>query len=241
MVRIGDSGETSTPLTPGGFVEIEGTRLPARCESGFIEIREAIVVIGGDNLGLIVRRVAVLDVTTPLHRHGEVVFASFGAKVKSLGTAAELRERELLQRAQHHSLVLGSFTGGLAGGAIIFGLGLYPNVNPILLTPIGSLLTVLISIAWGAFVGRVLFGMFHRMGYEQVRGIVAVSIVATVLIAGLTFGLVARSHALVASVCSALSATAVLGGSFSALAFLGEWLGGDQEGTSTESSSKESH
>lgn len=227
MARIGDPGVTATPLTPGGFVTIDGDRFPARCESGYLEVSQTIIVIDGDNLGLIVRGWDFSVEQGELQRHGEIVFASFGAKIKSLGAAAEAHRAARVRTASRKSIRLGGFAGFLTGVLLTIWTVLDSEFALNVPTILTSLSAILGCTVWGVIIGRVLWGMFERMGETKLRVLASSTIIVTMLGAGGTFGLVSRHHSLTVSLCAALCATVVSGCSLLALVLVGEWLSGD--------------
>jgi hypothetical protein len=230
-MRIGDLGETSTPLTPGGFVRIDGYRVHARCESGYLDAKQTVVVIDGDNLGLIVRGCDSSVKPTNIPRQGEVVFASFGEKVKSDGDAHVRLQMQQVRVAARQSVRLGSVAGFLVG--VLMTAWCRPFHDPDLPKNLllANAITIFSCAIWGAIVGRVMYGLFERMGHSRLGGFVAGAIVFTIATAGAVFGLVQRHHGQVVSLFSTLSVTVVLASGILAMGLLGEWLGGQEDPT----------
>lgn len=232
MVRIGDLGETSTPLTPGGFITIAGVRLQARCESGYLEVRQSVVVIGGDNHGLLVRRRDSATQLLNLARQGEEVFASFGAKMKSEGEASERRESERRRTLVAQSIRWGALSGAITGLMMVA----WWHANPSELqfnTLTSAATTLLCSTIWGLIIGRVQYEMFERAGHSQLPGVLSGAIMITIAVAGCLFCLVHRGHGLIVSLFSTLSATVVLCSGILALALFGEWMSGSSDSTNS--------
>jgi hypothetical protein len=237
MIYVGDEGEACTPLTPGGFVMVAGNRLPARCESGYLELKQAVTVIGGDNLGLIVRSRVSAGEKFALRDHGQVVYASFGAKVKSEGERQTREQNTQTRIAVSRSIWLGGVTGLIVGLTIVVRNWLGDRAAPVELKWsyfVGAAI-VSVSLIWGVIFGRAVFGMFERMGYTKLSGIAIFSILFTLTTAGFTFSTVFQHLSLIASLFSALSVTVVSGSGFLALALLGEWMGGDETSAAPES------
>jgi hypothetical protein len=237
MIRIGDLGETSTPLTPGGFVIVAGNRLPARCASGYLDVKQAVIVIGGDNLGLLVRGVNSETVPQDLPSRGQVVFASFGAKVKTEGEIHAAAQMEQLQAAVSQSIRLGGATGLAVGVLVVARMwlneqGALDGVNS---SGPAAMMILTVGLIWGLAVGRTLFGMFERMGYTKLSALAVFSIVSTLAAAGVTFSVVFPTRGLLTGLFSSLSATVVSGCTLLALAMLGEWMGGEKGESSTAS------
>ena len=57
-LRIGNRGQTDTPLRPTGYVLIGNERHPARCQIGWLDAGAEVVVVSSDAYGLIVREAA---------------------------------------------------------------------------------------------------------------------------------------------------------------------------------------
>src|SRR5262245_33747739 len=86
-VHVGDRGMTESPLYLTGAVRIGGVRLTARSDRGPIERGIAVIVVGDDPQGLVVRPLEPSHDTQPFPDHGRPVFTSPQARV----TAAEER------------------------------------------------------------------------------------------------------------------------------------------------------
>jgi hypothetical protein len=75
-VHIGDRGTAETPLHLTGTVRVGGSRHTARSDRGPVEAGAAVVVVGDDLGGLVVRPVEPGRETDRLPNHGRAVFAT---------------------------------------------------------------------------------------------------------------------------------------------------------------------
>jgi hypothetical protein len=72
-IHIGDTGVTETSLHPQGAVQLYGRRWPARAEQGSVPAGTDVVVVGGDNMGLVVRVVEAARPANGLPGYGRPV------------------------------------------------------------------------------------------------------------------------------------------------------------------------
>lgn len=239
-VRIGDRGRTSTILKPGGFVTVAGDRHPARCLSGFVDASTEVVIVGGDNLGLIVREVASAEEILALPRHGEVVHSSFGAKIGHVGKDKERRRHERRQRTAKRAWVFGGICGLICSLTAAFLLkASWHTLAPDQPWLVPGMLTVL-GIIWGLIVGRCLCGAFEQ--FEHHRSLRLTYTATIMTLAGTTAALVyvMPVRGVWVGLATALSTTVILGAALPALALVGEWAAGTtDEGTSPAESADE--
>jgi hypothetical protein len=114
-VQVGDRGTAMTPLRPQGSVRIAGDRHDARSERGYIEAGAEIVVIRGDNMGLVVRQVEVGE-TTDLPSHGLPAYRSFGERVAAEGARDEAERAQWESARWRYGLAIGGLLGAIAAG-----------------------------------------------------------------------------------------------------------------------------
>jgi len=76
-VRIGDAGVALSSLHPQGMVRVDGRRYHARAEHGTVAPDGAVLVVGGDHLGLIVCDAAAAGPPRGLKGYGDRVYSSF--------------------------------------------------------------------------------------------------------------------------------------------------------------------
>ena len=94
-LSVGDRGTAVTPLHPNGFVWIDGARHDARAEHGTIAADADVVVVGGDHLGLIVRKLEA-GRSLRLPDHGKPVCTSFHDRLATEDEKREAERREWL-------------------------------------------------------------------------------------------------------------------------------------------------
>lgn len=239
-VRIGDQGKTSTVLRPGGFVTVGEVRHPARSVSGFIDISTAVIVVGGDNLGLVVRTVDSTVAPVALPGTGEIVYSSFGSKVAVTGAADELRRAARRRHAIRRSWLCGGLCGFVCAGVGAFQMQpAWQTLSPERPWLFVSALIVCVSVC-GLAVGRVMYAAFEQVeNHPSLR----FTYVATCLtLAGSTAVLayvMPRRGAWVGGT-TALCTTVVLGAAFPVLAMVGEWLSGPgSDGTAEAGAAEE--
>jgi hypothetical protein len=81
-------------MCPSGFVTVQGVRYSARSSEGVIESGEPVLVVKGDNSGLVVVRAGLLEDVSKVPRYGDPVYASFGEAVAAKGERqAEVQKR----------------------------------------------------------------------------------------------------------------------------------------------------
>jgi len=56
LTVVGRTGEAQTPLSPSGYIDIDGQRYEAFCRSGFVPKGTTVRVVGVDNFRLIVSK-----------------------------------------------------------------------------------------------------------------------------------------------------------------------------------------
>lgn len=166
-VHVGDRGTAMTALRPQGLVRIDGARHDARAEHGYIETGSEVVVIGGDNTGLVVRCVEP-GPAVALPNHGREVHGSFGARVAAEG-AREQAERARWESARRrYGLAAGGSLGALAGGAgaaLLWGAIVEHAGAPWAV----AALAVVGSAAWGACLFRGLDAGLQELGGDYWR------------------------------------------------------------------------
>ncbi len=167
-VHVGDRGVTESPLYLTGAVRIGGVRLTARSDRGPVERGTAVIVVGDDPQGLVVRPLEPGHEAQQLPDHGRPVFTSPQERT----TAAEERREKANQRdwAAHRrrGLVVGAALGALAVAAAmwaIWGWIAEQSESPNSLAPA----VLLAGAVWGCLVFRVVDGALGLVdeGYRR--------------------------------------------------------------------------
>jgi hypothetical protein len=115
-VHVGDQGTSASPLQPQGVVLINGERLDARAEFGLIETGCEVVVVTGDHMGLIVRKLE--PGTSPqFPNHGQKLCTSFDERVAEESERTEAERCAWLDGHRRNGTLMGG-TGGAAASAI---------------------------------------------------------------------------------------------------------------------------
>jgi len=123
-VRVGDLGTAMTALRPQGLVRIAGDRHDARTERGYIAAESEVVVVNGDNLGLVVRLVDPGQAVT-LPDHGREVYGSFGARVAAESAREDTERARWESSRRRYGFIMGGLLGAVAAGlgvALLWGL-----------------------------------------------------------------------------------------------------------------------
>ncbi|AWM41700.1 hypothetical protein GobsT_72090 [Gemmata obscuriglobus] len=225
-VRIGDSGTAMTALRPQGVVRIGGTRHDARSEGGYVETGSEVVVVGGDNTGLIVRRVEP-GPAVALPNHGREVYGSFGARVAAEGAREDAERARWESARRRYGFVVGSLFGALAGGggtAQLWG----PIVERAGAPWAVAALAAVGGAAWGACLFRGLDARLRELGGDYWRFTTA----STGL--GLTGGALVAAWGVPAvglglGLAGAIGATLAFAVIPPALGMLFEWVAGGED------------
>jgi hypothetical protein len=206
--HVGDRGTAETAMHPQGFVRVGGVRMDARSDRGAIEAGADIVVVGGDDVGLVVRKVE--DGRAPrLPNHGRRVFTSFGERVAEQGRREDAARQQWLAGRRRYGVI-----GGVVLGALAAGVGLYvlwDFVREQAADPRAvAALTLLAGAAWGVAVFRFLEGTLHQLGESYWR---LTTVSAVLALAGACGGAVLGIPALglVGGLAAAVGLTFVLG------------------------------
>ena len=154
-LRVGDDGQAITTMTPGGYVSVGGKQYQARAQAGFIESGQRIVVLGGDNHGLIVCIAEDVKSYATLKNFGQPCYSSFGESVQARADREEAaRQRWLVNRRRNlrrAGLGLGTLPAcfGLAWG--------WPELVERLGGP-GSAAASIAAMTAGALFGMAVLG-----------------------------------------------------------------------------------
>lgn len=230
IVRIGDRGTATTPLRPGGFVTIVGVRHSARCPSGYVDANLEVVVIGGDNQGLIVRTIQTELVARELPGHGNVVYSSFGDKIQTVGK--ETQARLALQRRQliARTWAFGAGWGLLCAVAAVIRLHFsWPPMatnSAYALTP----LIVCVGTLWGAVLSCLQFGAFEQVEHEPSSRFTIISTIISMSGGAITFVVLLPHRAVVTTIIITFCATLILASGLLGLGAACEWAGNTGEG-----------
>jgi hypothetical protein len=156
-VHVGDRGVAETPLYLTGSVRIGGARHTARSDRGPVEPGTAVVVVGDDTCGLVVRPVESGREGDRLPDHGRPVFAS----PQERAAAAEVRREAAAARdwAAHRrsGVRVGAGAGTVAAGAALWAL--WARVEAGSGSPAG---VAAAAVAGGAAWGAILFLLADR-------------------------------------------------------------------------------
>lgn len=120
-IRVGDVGLAVTELAPGGAVELDGWRYPARCDDGTIPAGAEVEVVRGEKTCYVVRRSGS---GAPLPGRGTEIppqgFESLRSRVARQERAEQSERRAELGRRVRRggavSLVCGAVAGLASGG-----------------------------------------------------------------------------------------------------------------------------
>lgn len=119
-LRIGDAGVALSSMHPQGMVRVDGQRYHARADHGVVAPEAAVVVVGGDHLGLIVREATMVGPPNGLPGFGDRVYSSFLERLSDR-EVRDSGEREVL-RAERRQRGLAWFAilGALIATAILW-------------------------------------------------------------------------------------------------------------------------
>lgn len=154
-IRVGDVGRAVTELSPGGAVELDGGRYPARSDDGVIPPDTPVEVVRGEKTCYVVRRVGSGG---PLPNKGEPIppqgFESLRARTERADRAEARAARAELVRRVWRGGAVAAVCGAVAGMASA-GLGLWFDLaNATGRDPVAMLAG---SLAAGAVAGIVLY------------------------------------------------------------------------------------
>jgi hypothetical protein len=223
VIRIGDAGEALSSLHPQGVVCVFGRRYSARADHGTIAPGAAVVVAGGDNLGLVVRAAESTGPPAGLPGYGQQVYASFLDRL----TGREERD-EAVQTEDRAERRRRGLTWSASAGAVLGAVVLWVAWDPI--DALGgppwavALTAVLTGVIWGAVSFLQLDWALARFD----RGTGRVTAVSTAFaLAGGTAGaaLGIPMFGLAGGLSLALVGTAALGLALPLLLVLGDDLG----------------
>jgi hypothetical protein len=113
-VHVGDLGTAETPLSPQGFVQVNGERYDARAEHGAVAPAAAVVVVGGDHMGLLVRLAAGAD-SPPDPDQGRPIVTSFTDRVAETDAREQSERKRRLAEHRRAGMATGAVAGALAG------------------------------------------------------------------------------------------------------------------------------
>lgn len=189
-VHVGDTGVAETQMYLTGAVRINGVRHIARSDRGPLEMGTAVVVVGDDPLGLVVRPTEAGKEAEKLPNHGQRVYATPEERADAAEDrhAAEVRTEWAAQRRR--GTVIGAGAGAVALGGAVWRLwGALPELTG--LEPQVTVAIVLVAGAvWGALVFLLLdsaLGFFEE-GYRRVAvASTCLGLVGTAF--GLAFGI----------------------------------------------------
>jgi hypothetical protein len=126
-VHVGDTGTADGSLHPQGVVRVFGKRFPARAEHGSLAAGDPVVVVGGDNNGLVVRRAEPGQPLGGLPRFGEAVHASFLDRLGDQDKRADAEQTA--DRTSRRSRFLRAAAGVGAAAAVAVLQGVWSSVT----------------------------------------------------------------------------------------------------------------
>ena len=148
--HVGDRGTAETDMHPQGFVRVGGERLHARSDRGAIAAGAEIVVVSGDNVGLVVRPVEPGQ-TPRLPNHGRRVHSSFGERVTEQGKQEDAQKLRWRAARRRYGLIAGAALGAIAAGVSLYFL--WDFVTSQATDPQGTAAGVVVAGAvWGVAV-----------------------------------------------------------------------------------------
>jgi len=156
-VRIGDAGVALSSLHPQGMVRVGGKRFHARAEYGTIAPDGAVVVIGGDHLGLIVRDAGAVEAPRGLNGFGERVYSSFLERLAD----REFRDEGERERMRAERRKTGAYWFAAIGAVAAAGV-LWIVWNHVTDEPWPTWQMAVIVAAAGAAFGAGLFMGLHE-------------------------------------------------------------------------------
>jgi len=110
-IRIGDRAVAASPLRPGGAVTVGGRRQSARTTGMLVESGAELVVVGSDNVGLLVVPAGLAASSIAEAERGAPVHVNFVGAVRADAAVAEERQRRFLSRRRrwiwNRSLAIG--------------------------------------------------------------------------------------------------------------------------------------
>jgi hypothetical protein len=189
-VHVGDTGVAETQMYLTGAVRINGVRHIARSDRGPVEMGTAVVVVGDDPLGLVVRPIEADAEAKKLPNHGQRAYATPEERARAAEDRREAEIRAEWAAHRRRGAVLGAL-GGLATagvglwaqwGALPELTGLQPNVT--------AAIALVAGAVWGALVFLLLDSVlgFFEEGYRRVAvASTCLGLVGTGL--GLAFGI----------------------------------------------------
>jgi hypothetical protein len=117
-IYVGDRGTATSPLQPQGVVLVNGERLDARAEFGLIEPGCEVVVVTGDHMGLVVRKLEPGS-TPQLPDHGKKLCTSFDERITEESERQEAERQAWLEEHHRTGTILSTAVGTAAAvGAI---------------------------------------------------------------------------------------------------------------------------
>jgi NfeD-like partner-binding protein len=117
-IHVGDRGIAETALYLTGTVRIGGERHTAKSDSGPVEPGAAVVVVGDDMGGLVVRPVEPGREADRLPDHGRPLFTSPQERAAAVEERREAEVRSDWAAHRRRGLLLGAVVGAGAGAVV---------------------------------------------------------------------------------------------------------------------------
>lgn len=221
-LHVGDRGIAMTALRPQGLVRISGDKHDARSEHGYIEAESEVVVVNGDHLGLVVRRVEPGE-SVALPDHGREVYGSFGERVAAEGEREEAERIRWESARRRYGFIAGGLLGFVAASIGVALLWEWIREGS---APWAIAVGVIAGgAAWGVCLFRGLDTALREIGGDYWR---FTTVSACLGLAGGTAGAVLAipSVGLIWGVAVAVGATITLAVIAPAIGMLIEWVSG---------------
>lgn len=121
-VRIGDIGEAISSLHPQGVVHIAGRRFQARAEHSALEPGRAVVVVGGDNGGLVVRGIDPGFSPSDMPHFGDPVGSSFLERFTEKADRDESEQARIEAHRRSRGIKFSAIAGAIGATVAMFAL-----------------------------------------------------------------------------------------------------------------------
>jgi hypothetical protein len=207
-IQVGDHGIAESPLYLTGAVRVKGERHMARSEQGPIEPGTAIIVVGDDLNGLVVRKLEGDSAAQALPDQGRTVFTSPQERVDSAEVARLESEAADWQAHQRKGLRISAIVGLVCSAAVVALRWDYLD-DLTTIPPLFALSLVLGSAGLGAVTFRVIDTIFGELesSYRRLSSLAASCAVAsTIITAGILLPFVSVGLLIALAVVAGISA-----------------------------------
>lgn len=154
-VHVGDRGVTESPLYLTGAIRIGGVRLTARSDRGPIERGIAVIVVGDDPQGLVVRPLEPGHDTQQFPDHGRPVFTSPQERTTAAEERLEKSNQHYWAAHRRRGLIIGAALGALTAAAVLWAIWGWIAEQPESPNTVAAVALVAGAV-WGCLVYRVV-------------------------------------------------------------------------------------